>query len=112
MNGGSEMRKVVFKIDDEEFFKQEYKDQLTEKQWKEFFKDTNPFKAIYTLIGDKEPDRYELTDFNGNKININNLNGYQRGVVLNDCMSYFTGGKYYDDADKPCGVIDITEVII
>lgn len=29
--------------------------------------------------------------------------------VLNDCYVYFTGGKYHDNADKPCGVVGITE---
>lgn len=103
------MRKIIFKIDDEEFFKNEYKNELTEEQWEGFFKGLNPFKAIYTLIGENQPDRYELTDYNGNKLNYNDLNGYQRGVVLNDCMAYFTGGKYYNDVDKPCGVIEIIE---
>lgn len=103
------MRKVIFKIDDEEFFKQEHKDQLTEEQWNGFFKGTNPFKAIYTLIGENYPDKYELTDHDGNKLNYNNLNGYQRGVVLNDCMAYFNGEKYYDNAAKPCGVVKIIE---
>lgn len=106
------MRKVIFKIDDEEFFKRENKDKLTEEQWNEFFKGTNPFKAIYTIIGDKYPDRYELTDLEGNKLIIDNLNGYQRGVVLKDCMAYFNGETFYDNADKPCGVIEITEETI
>ena len=41
-------------------------------------------------------DRFELTDFEGNKININDLNGYQRGVVLESCVRHFTG-KEPDD---------------
>lgn len=107
------MRKITFKIDDEEFFKQEYKDYLTEEQWKEFFKGTNPFKAIYVLMGgEKCPNKYELTDFDGNNLNLNNLNSYQKGVILNDCMVYFTGGKYFNNLDKPCGVIEITEETI
>lgn len=103
------MRKVTFRIDDAEFFKREHKERLTEEQWKGFFGGTSPFKAIYTIIGDKYPDRYELTDMEGNKLVRDNLNGYQKGVVLNDCMAYFNGGKYFDNADKPCGVIEITE---
>lgn len=106
------MRKVTFKIDDEEFFKRQYKDKLTEEEWNDFFTGTKPFKAIYTIIGDKYPDRYELADLDGNKLVRDNLNGYQKGVVLNDCMAYFNDGKYFDDADKPCGVIDITEETI
>lgn len=33
----------------------------------------------------------------------------QKGVVLNDCMAYFTGGTYHENSDKPCGVIKIEE---
>ena len=44
-----------------------------------------------------------------NKININDLNGYEKGVVLNDCYAYSTGGKYHCNADKPCGVAEIIE---
>lgn len=50
-----------------------------------------------------------MTDYDGNKININDLNGYEKGVVLNDCYAYFVGGKYCFDSDKPCGVVDIVE---
>lgn len=45
----------------------------------------------------------------GNKININDLNGYEKGVVLNDCYTYFVGGKYHSNADHPCGVVEIIE---
>lgn len=68
------------------------------------------FKVIYTLYGEEKViNNYELTDYNGNRISLNTLNGYQRGVVLNDCMAYFTGGKYHSDSNSPCGVIKIEE---
>ena len=51
-----------------------------------------------------------LTDYDGNKINLNDLNGYQKGVVLNDCMAYFNGGKYHGNETEPCGVVDIQDM--
>ena len=104
------MRKVIFKINDIEYFFQKYKDDMTSDGLTDLLESINPFRAVYTLIGEgKNVDRYELTDYNGNKIKIDDLNGYQRGVVLNDCMAYFTGGKYFENDTQPCGVIEITE---
>lgn len=102
------MRKVIFRIDDLAYFKKVYN--LTEKQMNEFF--TKPaFQAIYTLYGrEKSVYRYELTDFNGNKILLNSLNGYIRGIILNDCMAYFYGYEYHDrETTEPFGVISIEE---
>lgn len=105
------MRKVIFKIDDKEYFKRDLKRQnCTEEQTEDILKELNNFKAIYILYGNKKQvDRYELTDYDGNKININDLNCYEKGVVLNDCYAYFVGGKYCFDSDKPCGVVEIIE---
>jgi len=102
------MRKVTFKIDDLAFFKKHYN--LTDEQMQDIFSDKESFKVIYTLIGErKNIDKYELMDYAGNKISINDLNGYEKGVVLNDCCAYFTGGKYHSNAKVPCGVVDIKE---
>jgi hypothetical protein len=102
------MRKVVFTIDDIEYFKQKFK--LSDKQVAEFFGEKESFKVIYTITGNgRNPDKYELTDYDGNKIPLDSLNGYQKGVVLNDCMAYFTGGEYHGDYDAPHGVIKIEE---
>lgn len=102
------MRKVVFQIDDIEFFKRKFN--LSDNQITEIFGDKESFKVIYTIIGKgKNPDKYELTDYDGNKIPLDSLNGYQKGVVLNDCMAYFTGGKYHSEFDEPCGVVKIEE---
>lgn len=105
------MRKVIFTIDDLEYFKRMLqKQEVTEEAQKDILENINQFKVIYTLYGErKNIDRYTLTDHNGNKINLNDLNGYERGVVLNDCMAYFTGGKYHSDTKEPCGVVDIRE---
>lgn len=105
------MRKVIFTIDDVEYFKRLLQKQdVTEEAQKDILENLNQFKVIYTLYGNGNcPDRYELTEYDGNKININDLNGYEKGVVLNDCYSYFVGGKYHSNADKPCGVVEIVE---
>lgn len=104
------MRKVIFTIDDIGYFKKKWS-YLTEKQKDNLFRNQESFKAIYTLMGHgKQIDKYKLTDFSGNKISIDDLNGYQRGAILGDCISYFEGGKYHSDSDEPCGVIKIEEM--
>ena len=105
------MRKVIFTIDDVEYFKKMlHKQNVTEEVQKDILENINQFKVIYTLYGEgKNVDRYTLTDFDGNKVNLNDLNGYQKGVVLNDCYAYFTSGKYHSDTKEPCGVVDIRE---
>lgn len=109
---GDNMRKVTFTINDLEWFRKFYK--MSDAQFKDIFDNQESFKCTYTLYGEgkKYPDRYELTDFDGNKISINDLNGYQKGVVLNDCCAYFTGGKYHSDTKEPCGVVEIKEEIL
>ena len=105
------MRKVIFKIDDKEYFRRELeKDNCIGKQADDILKGLGNFKAIYILYGEgNNVDRYELTDYDGNKININDLNGYEKGVVLNDCYAYFTCGNYHSNASQPCGVVEIVE---
>lgn len=103
------MRKVIFTIDDLKYFKRS--NNLTEMQAREIFGDKESFRVIYVLYGsEKNVDRYELTDHNGNKVNLNDLNGYQKGVVLNDYMAYFNGGKYHGNETEPCGVVDIQDM--
>ena len=104
------MRKVVFKINDLQWMKKFYK--LSEKQFNEIFENQTAFKVIYTLTGHDSPDKYTLTDYEGNKVDINSLNGYEKGVVLNDCYAYYMGQKYHSDTKEPCGVIDIQELIV
>lgn len=102
------MRKVAFYIDDLEWFRKSYN--LTDKQMEDLFSDTSSFKVIYTLYGNgNDADHFTLTDYDGNKIDINSLNGYQKGVVINDCSAYFSGSKYCFDGNGPCGVIRIEE---
>lgn len=105
------MRKVIFKIDDKEYFRRELEKVNVPNDIKEeILNSVKSFKSIYTLYGvGNNVDRYELTDYDGNKININDLNGYEKGVVLNDCYAYFTGGNYHSNASQPCGVVEIVE---
>lgn len=107
------MRKVTFYIDDDKYFRGRFKKEnpnLTDDEIENIMENITPFRAIYSIIGDgKSADKYELTDCNGNKINLNDLNGYQRGVILNDCMAYFTDGRYHENVDHPCGVVQIKE---
>lgn len=104
------MRKITFIIDDMESMKELYKNELTAKQFDEIMKDQKPFKAIFSITGDKYPDRYELSDMEGNKLNTNDLNGYQRGCIINDCYSYFENKCGYCFQTKmPFGVINIKE---
>lgn len=121
-------KSIRFIIDDLEYFRREFLRQnpkLTEKQTADILSNMDEFKAIYTLYQDeKGQQRYKLTDVDGNKINLSDLNGYQRGVVLNDCWRYFNyymrhgkaPEKYSDYSDTemndtlgtmPCGVIEI-----
>lgn len=102
------MRKVKYYIDDLAYFKKEYA--LSEENFKDMFSGKTSFRAIYTLIGDGTGvDRYTLTDYDGEKIPLDSLNGYQRGVVLNDCYANFTSGKYHSNSKTPCGVMKIEE---
>lgn len=105
------MRKVIFKIDDKEYFRRELeKENVPNDIKEEILNSVKSFKSIYTLYGEgNNVNRYELTDYDGNRISINDLNGYKKGVVLNDCYAYFAGGKYHSNADKPCGVVEIIE---
>lgn len=51
------------------------------------------FKVIFTLIGeDNQVDKYKLTDYEGNKIPLSSINGYERGLLM-DCYSHFKKEK-------------------
>jgi hypothetical protein len=103
------MRKVKYIIDDIKWFQQYYK--LSDEETEKLFGDKESFKVIYTLYGEgKTVDRYELTDFDGNKVQLSSLNGYERGVVLNDCYAHFAGSKTsHNEKEQPSGVISIEE---
>lgn len=106
------MRKVIFKIDDLKYLENLLiSEGIEQEERKNILMGLDSFKAIYTLYGTKNsPDRYTLTDESGNKILLSSLNCYQRGVILNDCISYFCGGAYHENSAEPFGVINIEEI--
>ena len=106
------MRKVTYTIDDKKYFEADLhrqKPNITAEEVEVILAHLHDFKAIYTLYGDgKFPDRYTLTDFDGKKISLDSLNGFQRACILNDCMRHFSG-ESCAHGDMPCGVISIEE---
>lgn len=92
-------RKVTYKINDIEWFRGDMlhrHPELTTEQIEDILNTmANPFIADYVLIGDRQPDRYELY-INGEKWSINDerLNGYHKGCVLNDCWRHFMGHEH------------------
>lgn len=108
------MRKVVFTINDLEFYKSRFESSIVDGIFNDLFKVDGATKLILTLFGNgNNIEKYKLTDFAGNKVNINSLNGYEKGVIINDCYAYFEGRrKYFCDANTPTGVIKIEETEI
>lgn len=101
------MRIVIFKIDDQAWMQNAYN--MTNEQTTHIFDNVKPFRVIYTIIGEKtNADRYTLTDYEGNKLNINDMNGYQKGAILNDCMAYFCGTKPQNEDIS--GVIELQDM--
>lgn len=106
------MRKVTYTIDDKKYFEADLhrqKPNITAEEVEAILAYLRDFKAIYTLYGDEKfPDRYTLTDFDGKKISLDSLNGFQKASILNDCMRHFSG-KSCACGDMPCGVVSIEE---
>ena len=74
------MRKVTYHIDDIEYLREKYSvpEEIIESI-------DNGFVAILTFIGEGMfPDKYIMTNKDGTPININSLNGYQKGCIYND----------------------------
>ena len=109
------MRKVIFHIDDLEYFRRMWTEDLnkgrlspdcTPEQIENILSGLKDFKATFTLYGDgKNVSRYDLVDADGNQIGINDLNGYERGRIIGECYAYFEGYS----VENPCGVIGIEE---
>ena len=102
------MRKVTFRIDDYNYFKNLFYSRFPESPKEDIEKALSGlnscFKATFILTGEKFPAQYELLSENGEKMNINSLNGYQKGIVINDCYRYFEG-----KIKEPCGVVKIKD---
>ena len=103
-------RKVTFAIDDLQCLRNEVRreNNLTDKEIDSLFNELYEFKCTFILYGHKtSEDRYELFNVNEEKLNVNDLNPYQKSCIINECHAYFEGRN-----DKPYGVIDIQEEAI
>lgn len=104
------MRKVIFHINDYEYFRRLFYGRFpeaSEKQIEESLSHLSlPFKGIFILKGNSYPEYYELYGESGEKLNMDSLNGYQKGIVINDCYRYYEG-----KLEKPCGVVEIKEEV-
>lgn len=101
------LREVTYHIDDAAYMKELYKNQGEKDVDKTIDDLVTPFRCTYQLIGRKDKpdsDYYVLRDEAGKWMNRNDLNGYQRGVILNDCERHFEG-----KCKKPFGVVRIKE---
>lgn len=83
------MRRITYLIDDKTGFEELLKkEKLSMKENQEILDNIKGFSAYYTLEDDKSGMRYCLEDLKGNRININNLNGYEN-MYLNECFNCF-----------------------
>lgn len=102
------MRKMVYYIDDVEFFRRCLLDRedVSEVEAKNILDSLNSaFRAEYTLYGNgADIERYELKHPDGSKMSLSELNGYQRGCILGECKQHFANPEKYPE---PCGVIEI-----
>ena len=97
------MRKVTYYINDLEWFRNDltnHNPELTLKQIEDILNNMSPtFTAVYSLIGESQPERYELQiafgDAELEKTNTNSdrLNGYHR-MILNDCWRHYMGQEH------------------
>lgn len=101
-------KKVTYIINDYVFFLNE----LTDSYHLEYDEALNivdymePFECMLVLEGTESsniPDRYKLYDKMHKPMNINSLNGYQKGCIINECYKHYAG-----NAEKPFGVIAIS----
>jgi hypothetical protein len=104
-------RKVAFTINDTEYLRKIWKadnSNVTDDEINSIFDLLTETKCTFILCGrDTTEDRYELFNANGEKMNINDLNSYQKGCIISECHAYFEGRN-----DKPFGVVDIKEEVI
>lgn len=90
---------IRYHLDDKQYFTDLLKrENATEQKVAEIIGDKEYFTAIFTLYGYERNgsisiDRYKLTDNNGQKISINSLNGYEHGIIINECYRHFYGHK-------------------
>jgi len=97
------MRKVTYYINDLEWFRNDlihHNPELTLKQIEDILSNMSPtFTAVYSLIGESQPERYELqiafgdAELEKTNTNSNRLNGYHR-MILNDCWRHYMGHEH------------------
>lgn len=105
-------RIVTYHIDDAAYFKSLFAAQGATPQEIENIVDCmNAWQAKYTLIGTPQqyPDRYELYDADGRAMYIKDLNGYQKGIIINACIEHYMGHLRAEDVT---GVVAITERLV
>ena len=83
------MKAIKYIIRDREYFKKLYGATINVD---EVLGNTTDFNVNYTLFETETGLRYEIDDLKGNKLNINDLNGYQKSI-LNECYKHFITGK-------------------
>lgn len=91
---------MTFHINDVEWFAKEFN--LTNEEASDKFGGRTPFKCTYIIKGKdgKRREEYLLYDINGTEIDINTLNGYQRGLLWR-CDALF-----FKDVSDIEGVVD------
>lgn len=97
------MRRITYLIDDKQGFKKNINrlsKKLSEKEKQKILDGIIGFSVYYTLEENQGDIRYCLEDLSGKKININNLNGYEK-MYLNECLDCFMrkrkiAGEYKD----------------
>jgi len=104
-------RKITFTINDTECLRKIWKAEnsnITDDEIDSILTSMAETKCTFILYGiNKNINRYELFNTNGEKMSINDLNPYQKGCIISECHAYFEGRN-----DKPFGVVDIKEEII
>ena len=105
------IRKVTYEIDDLMYFRNKWKDNVSQEDFDKLFSDSASFIATYILYGGNGqfPDHYQLLDKDRNDIPLLSLNGFQKGIILNDCQRHFRNTPCEDGTSNPCGVINIIE---
>ena len=102
------MRQVTYYINDHEYMRRRWAN--TENINSIVAGLADPFVCVYTLIGQEGSrfyEQYRLTDVMGRPMDMNDLNGYQKGVVLVAAQRHFEGR----DSDM-FGIMDYREETI
>ena len=86
------MRRITYLIDDKMGFEKMLKNEkqkLSKEKEQKILDDIKGFSVYYTLEENQGDMRYCLEDLKGKRLNINNLNGYEK-KYLDECFDCFT----------------------